>query len=323
MEIHGFKADLPIPESQAITMIVTNTTPLLRFILMLSEFPFVANLYNQARVVKNQIKDASLSPFFEGKLKGRKTSATPTTEGVIIDESINVCYQPLRPPNKPSNSPSDLHQFPLQPSMPYSTIPPSSGYVRPSPKRSYYPTLPESHGDIFFALISCNAIQLPPQKEGVHPRADTSKYCPYHRAPSHEIHNCFTFRNWVYDMSYQGRINWDDIKVHEKGPGYCAEPPPQPPQQQLILLQVPGNGTNIFCKGSVDTTISGVDTMVQSKGRNVKKRSSSVDTSPRQVDTESSQVDTRDLSQRFDLPVWESVSTHLMGKSTHSGISVT
>ncbi|MQL88548.1 hypothetical protein Taro_021112 [Colocasia esculenta] len=37
-------------------------------------------------------------------------------------------------------------------------------------------------------------------------------------------------------------------------------------------------GTNISCKGSVDT-------MVQSKGRNVKKRSSSVDTSPGQVDT--------------------------------------
>ncbi|MQM02114.1 hypothetical protein Taro_034877, partial [Colocasia esculenta] len=39
-------------------------------------------------------------------------------------------------------------------------------------------------------------------------------------------------------------------------------------------------GTNISCKGSVDTTINGVDTMVQNKGRNVKKRSSSVDTIP-------------------------------------------
>ncbi|MQM10179.1 hypothetical protein Taro_043068, partial [Colocasia esculenta] len=83
------------------------------------------------------------------------------------------------------------------------------------------------------------------------------------------------------------------------------------------------SGTNISCKGSVDTTINGVDTMVQSKGRNVKKRSTSVDTSPGQVDTESSQVDTRDLSQGIDLPVWDSVSTHLMGRSTHSGISVT
>ncbi|MQL71263.1 hypothetical protein Taro_003592, partial [Colocasia esculenta] len=34
-------------------------------------------------------------------------------------------------------------------------------------------------------------------------------------------------------------------------------------------------------------------------------------------------VDTRDLSQGIDLPVWDSVSTHLMGRSTHSGISVT
>ncbi|MQL79136.1 hypothetical protein Taro_011573, partial [Colocasia esculenta] len=49
--------------------------------------------------------------------------------------------------------------------------------------------------------------------------------------------------------------------------------------------------------------------MVQNKGKN--------------VDTESSQVDTRDLSQGFDLPVWDSVLTHLMGRSTHSGISVT
>ncbi|MQM22961.1 hypothetical protein Taro_056021 [Colocasia esculenta] len=75
-------------------------------------------------------------------------------------------------------------------------------------------------------------------------------------------------------------------------------------------------GTNIFCKGSVDTTIPGVDTMVQNKGRNVKK-------SPSQVDTSPEQVDTRDLSQVVVLPVWESVSTHLMGRSTHSGISVT
>ncbi|MQM20047.1 hypothetical protein Taro_053061, partial [Colocasia esculenta] len=44
-------------------------------------------------------------------------------------------------------------------------------------------------------------------------------------------------------------------------------------------------GTNIFCKGSVDTTILGVDTMVQNKGRNVKKSPSLVDTSLEQVDT--------------------------------------
>ncbi|MQM14453.1 hypothetical protein Taro_047383 [Colocasia esculenta] len=83
------------------------------------------------------------------------------------------------------------------------------------------------------------------------------------------------------------------------------------------------SGTNIFCKGSVDTTIPSVDTMVQNKGRNVKKRPSQVDTSPEQVDTTPSQVDTRDLFQGTVLPVWDSVSTHLKGRSTNSGISVT
>ncbi|MQM02621.1 hypothetical protein Taro_035391, partial [Colocasia esculenta] len=92
--------------------------------------------------------------------------------------------------------------------------------------------------------------------------------------------------------------------------------------------------------------------MAQNKGRNVKKSSTSVHTRPgqvdtsnrsqrnkstncnsrstpdagslgQQVDTGSSQVDTRDLSQGIFLPVWDSVSTHLMGRSTHSRISVT
>ncbi|MQM22922.1 hypothetical protein Taro_055981 [Colocasia esculenta] len=107
-----------------------------------------------------------------------------------------------------------------------------------------------------------------------------------------------------------------------------------------IAMRMRRPGTNISCKGSVDTTINGVDTMAQSKGRNVKKRSSSVDTSPGQVDTRvrfqrikttgfhlrstlHQIVDTRDLSQGIVLPVWDSVSTHLKGRSTHSGISVT
>ncbi|MQM14695.1 hypothetical protein Taro_047629, partial [Colocasia esculenta] len=76
------------------------------------------------------------------------------------------------------------------------------------------------------------------------------------------------------------------------------------------------SGTNIFCKGSVDTTNLGVDAMVQNKGRNVKK-------SPSQVDTTPSQVDTRDYFQGTVWPVWDSVSTHPLGRSTHSGISVT
>ncbi|MQL96754.1 hypothetical protein Taro_029432 [Colocasia esculenta] len=61
--------------------------------------------------------------------------------------------------------------------------------------------------------MSCDAIQLPPQRENTNPRVDTSKYCPYHRAHGHFINNCFTFRDWVYDMNDQGRINCEDVKV--------------------------------------------------------------------------------------------------------------
>ncbi|MQL77079.1 hypothetical protein Taro_009493, partial [Colocasia esculenta] len=90
-----------------------------------------------------------------------------------------------------------------------------------------------------------------------------------------------------------------------------------------IMEEVLNLTAGAFLAGSVDTTIPGVDTMVQNKGRNVKKSPSQVDTSPEQVDTTSSQVDTRDLFQETVLLVWDSVSTHLKGRSTHSGISVT
>ncbi|MQM23683.1 hypothetical protein Taro_056750, partial [Colocasia esculenta] len=85
-------------------------------------------------------------------------------------------------------------------------------------------------------------------------------------------------------------------------------------KKEFKVLNRPG--TNIFCKGSVDTTILGVDTMVQNKGRNVKK-------SPSQVDTSPEQVDTRDLFHGTVLPVWDSVATHLKGRLTHSRIFVT
>ncbi|MQL97939.1 hypothetical protein Taro_030638 [Colocasia esculenta] len=75
----------------------------------------------------------------------------------------------------------------------------------------------------------------------------------------------------------------------------------QPMTNDFTAIQAAMN--NIFCKGSVDTTILGVDTMVQNKGRNVKKSPSQVDTSPEQVDTTSSQVDTRDLFQGIVLQV--------------------
>ncbi|MQM11948.1 hypothetical protein Taro_044863 [Colocasia esculenta] len=143
------RADVTIPESQAIIMIVNNTTSQLKSILMLSEFPSFSHLYNRARVVQNQIKDSSLPPFFEGKPKGRKAPAVPTTEGVTVNKSVSACSQPLRPPNKPSNPPSNPHQFPSHPSKPYSAVPPPFGYTWPGPKRCNVARFPDPRGSRF------------------------------------------------------------------------------------------------------------------------------------------------------------------------------
>ncbi|MQM02683.1 hypothetical protein Taro_035451 [Colocasia esculenta] len=82
-----------------------------------------------------------------------------------------------------------------------------------------------------------------------------------------------------------------------------------------------------FCKGSVDTPLTGVDTMLQTQGKimqnwsiSVDTRSSSVDTRDssqktqstslyRCVDTRSSSVDTRGIPRTPFGPIWDSVST--------------
>ncbi|MQL91811.1 hypothetical protein Taro_024427, partial [Colocasia esculenta] len=63
-------------------------------------------------------------------------------------------------------------------------------------------------------------------------------------------------------------------------------------KKELKNINKYGHGrTNISCKASVDTPLTGVDTMLQSQAKMLKKWSSSVDTRP-------SQVDTRGSSQR-------------------------
>ncbi|MQL67912.1 hypothetical protein Taro_000163, partial [Colocasia esculenta] len=112
-----------------------------------------------------------------------------------------------------------------------------------------------------------------------------------------------------------------DTMVQNKGRNVKKSPSQvdTSPEQDVVVslcaqvFESSRSRTNIFCKGSVDTTNLGVDTMVQNKGRNVKKSPSQVDTSPEQVDTTPSQVDTKSgsvdtrcLSQMASFAVWDS-----------------
>ncbi|MQL75919.1 hypothetical protein Taro_008314 [Colocasia esculenta] len=78
------------------------------------------------------------------------------------------------------------------------------------------------------------------------------------------------------------------------------------------------SGTNIFCKGSVDTTIPGVDTMVQNKGRNVKKSPSQVDTSPEQRSTPNDIRSTLETSPRELFCQSERVCRHTSWAGRHT-----
>src|SRR5262249_1101442 len=89
---------------------------------------------------------------------------------------------------------------------------------------------------IFAALMVYNVIQLPPRKELWSPKLDHTKYCPYHRSPGHLISNCFTFRDWVYDLNDAGRINWAEIKSAIE---QAKRAPPAQQQANMGIIQNP------------------------------------------------------------------------------------
>src|SRR5262249_36877915 len=115
------RSEVMIPESQAVAMLVTNTTPQLRGILMFSELRSFQQLYNRAKVVQAQIKESMIPNIFESKPpRGRKPASVPTTEGVTINEQVNAFHNPPgRPPYKPHPAPTPAYTPPSPQPGPY------------------------------------------------------------------------------------------------------------------------------------------------------------------------------------------------------------
>ncbi|MQM14046.1 hypothetical protein Taro_046975 [Colocasia esculenta] len=131
---------------------------------------------------------------------------------------------------------------------------------------------------------------------------------------------CYTPESGKFSLMFRG------------SPGHCRMPEEAP---RFRINTSKNRGTDISCEGSVDTTPTGVDTMLQTLRQNDEEKC---------VDTGSSGVDTRSSSQKTCLsvldsvltqpevvstlvtlprepilPVWDSVSTHSLDRSTHSG----
>src|SRR5262249_7555103 len=135
------RSEVMIPESQAVAMLVTNTTPQLRGILMFSELRSFQQLYNRAKVVQAQIKESMIPNIFESKPpRGRKPASVPTTEGVTINEQVNALHSPSgRPPYRPHPAPTPAY-----------APPPPGPYLHPAPMPAPTPAYaPPQHGPYF------------------------------------------------------------------------------------------------------------------------------------------------------------------------------
>lgn len=90
---------------------------------------------------------------------------------------------------------------------------PRANGVRPyGPRREHYPPLPESLQTIFTVLMSQGLIQLPPERPWP-TGLDHTRFCLFHRYAGHDINSCFTFRDMIYDMNDQNRLNWEEIRA--------------------------------------------------------------------------------------------------------------
>ena len=71
-----------------------------------------------------------------------------------------------------------------------------------------YPPLLVTLTNMFIELENAKAIELPPARpEMLH--SDQSKFCPFHRRHGHNIDDCWTFRDIVYDMADADVFEWD------------------------------------------------------------------------------------------------------------------
>ncbi|MQL68811.1 hypothetical protein Taro_001101 [Colocasia esculenta] len=166
--------------------------------------------------------------FETPKTRYAKKPQGPVTEGIQTNEQVGAVSNPQGPigrsqqpqqPQQPWNNnrqPPPQGQNPPQDQRQYSQVPPPQNGFAPrkpnGPKRAQYPPLPESLADVFAALMSLNALRLPPEKPNWNMATDQTKYCVYHRHPGHNVSDCFQFRDIIYDLHEQNQIDWAEMK---------------------------------------------------------------------------------------------------------------
>lgn len=69
---------------------------------------------------------------------------------------------------------------------------------------------------IFHVLNTHKEIKLPQEKQTFPLNANMSLYCPYHCISGHNLDECCTFRDLVYDWHEKGTLDWNVIADQKK-----------------------------------------------------------------------------------------------------------
>ncbi|MQL97690.1 hypothetical protein Taro_030386 [Colocasia esculenta] len=225
-----------LPEGEKVKIIIANATPAYRNILAMNDISNMHQLYSRARFIQTQLKDSPIHSMFEPqKSRFQRKPQGPVTEGVQVNEQVSAFNPTGQSQNRQYNAQGQNLTNPPQGQQQcqYSQVPPPDGSQqrRPmGPRRAHYPPLPETLSDIFLALLSTDAIRLPPERP-LNPSVDQTRYCVFHRQPGHTIDQCFTFKDLVYDLHEQKRIDWTAL--------WQSRQQRQPPQQQQQQHQQP------------------------------------------------------------------------------------
>ena len=102
------RAKFTVPQDQMIQMIVNNIHGTLKSFLLMNEYTSFEQHYARATVLQRNLKDPSVSGFFEAKPRTVRKAPTPapapapTTEGVTTSEQVNLVFQntPQQPVQK-------------------------------------------------------------------------------------------------------------------------------------------------------------------------------------------------------------------------------
>ncbi|MQL98459.1 hypothetical protein Taro_031173, partial [Colocasia esculenta] len=160
-----------LPEGEMVKIMIANAMPAYRNILAMNDISTMHQLYSRARFIQTQLKDSPIHSMFEPqKSQFQRKPQGPVTEGVQVNEQVSAFNpagqsQNRQPYNAQGQNPTQPPQG--QPPRQYNQVPPPDGSQqrRPmGPRRTHYPPLSETLSDIFLALLSTDAIRLPPER---------------------------------------------------------------------------------------------------------------------------------------------------------------